>query len=355
MKNHNLMVLFFFLFLAICFVNYSFVSNDTTHVYDLKYPPDYGPPNIPADNPLTEEGVWLGRLLFYDSILSINNNMSCAGCHKQKLSFTDGLSLSIGVHGDTLKRNSMPLLNLAWHKYFFWDGRTLSLEEVIRQPINNSREMGGLGERELIKKLKDHPYYPTLFSKAFPHDSISIITVSKSISQFLRTIIATLPAVEEKFKKYPVGSPQYSKLITENTRYGTIARAFLMQCSNTCHTSQSFTYGGQHKSVYQDDSEFVAPILINLKNTGPYMHDGRFKTMREVFQFYNDSLEFLLNKNPKIAHRTTGGIKFTQYDLDHADELFEVYDDSTVNVNPNFSNPFEEKGFNWSGIKRSKE
>jgi cytochrome c peroxidase len=144
-------------------------------------------PLIPADNPQTIQGIALGRLLFYDTMLSGNKKQSCGSCHLQQLSFTDGKPLAIGAFGDTI-RNSMTLVNMAWSKDFFWDGRVKQLEDLMKYPITNPKEMAK-DTVLLIKKLKEHNYYPKLFAMALPEEDISIKTLSKALAQFVRIIV----------------------------------------------------------------------------------------------------------------------------------------------------------------------
>ena len=132
MKYKGLTIFFFLTCAVFFFGNFKF-KDSCPHPYELQYPEAFGKPYIPENNRLTEEGIWLGRLLFYDSILSINKKMSCASCHQQGLSFTDGRPLAIGVFGDTLTRNSMALLNLAWGNSFFIPAMAWSTFSRLRE------------------------------------------------------------------------------------------------------------------------------------------------------------------------------------------------------------------------------
>src|SRR6185436_8731096 len=121
---------------------------------------------LPEDNPLTIEGIELGRRLFDDPKLSRNNALSCGGCHQQEKAFTDGLKESVGANGDRGRRNAMPLMNLAWQKEFFWDGRAKSLREQVLAPIQDAHEMNEKLER-VVAKLESDPDYPAQFKGAF--------------------------------------------------------------------------------------------------------------------------------------------------------------------------------------------
>ena len=344
----------FILFLIFSIGILSSFSNDNSgpHPYSFTYPELFGKPNLPADNPLTIEGVWLGRLLFYDTLLSINGKMSCGTCHLQELSFTDGRATAIGVHGDTLKRNTMSLVNLAWGQRFFWDGRAMTLEDLVKEPLANTAEMGGLNEQDLVRHLKEHPYYPLLFKKAFPEEEISLNTISKAIAQFMRTIVTKIhvtPDDDPKTNGLVLDINKDSVMLNENSFIGSIARISLMQCKS-CHLTEAF--GGQIVTKDEHDSLFKPTSFMNLQYSAPYFHDGRFKTLKEVMQFYNDNMETLQIKNPDRLIHQKERIKFNQYDMEHADEIFEVFRDSTILSNPAFSNPFKQKDFNWDGNKK---
>jgi len=158
--------------------------------YDLKIPEGFPTPKIPEDNPLTVEGVALGRHLFWDPILSKDSTLACAGCHAPNQGFGDALQTSIGVEGIAGKRNSMPLFNLAWSPQFLWDGSAATLEEQILNPVRDPVEMH-LDWIIAAERLKSHPTYPTMFSKAFGNCSpIDSIHTAKAIAQFLRTMVS---------------------------------------------------------------------------------------------------------------------------------------------------------------------
>lgn len=149
--------------------------------------------SVPADNPLTVDGVELGRYLFYDPILSVDSTLSCAGCHRQELGFTDGLALSEGV-GQTIGiRNAKPLANVGFfEKGLFWDGRVQTLEELALHPIEDPLEMKNTLEN-LIADLQVHPEYPAMFRKAFgiaDREEISAPLIAKALGQFTRTLVS---------------------------------------------------------------------------------------------------------------------------------------------------------------------
>ena len=160
------------------------------------------PAVIPANNPLTEEGIALGKKLFFDKKLSANNSQSCATCHAPQKAFTNNLQFSIGIDQIEGTRNSMPLFNLAWNydDKFFWDGRELSLERQVFDPITNPIEMHNTLDN-VVHYLQQDTNYPTLFEHAFGTSTIDSVLVSKAIAQFERTIISA----NSKFDRYLLG------------------------------------------------------------------------------------------------------------------------------------------------------
>ena len=156
-------------------------------------------PVIPIDNPQTVEGIALGKKLFFDPILSIDNTLACVDCHAPENAFTDSDKFSDGVDGIFGNRNSMPLFNLAWNydEKFFWDGNTFSLEHQAFVPVTDPFEMKS-NWADVESKLQQHAEYPSLFEKAFGASNIDSSLVTKAIAQFERTLISA----NSKFDKF---------------------------------------------------------------------------------------------------------------------------------------------------------
>ncbi|MFM9945037.1 MAG: cytochrome-c peroxidase [Bacteroidia bacterium] len=271
--------------------------------FKLILPSSFPPMPIPKSNPLTNEGVALGKKLFYDPLLSANNKQACATCHQQSVSFVDSaVKFSKGVTGVLGGRNSMPIYNVGYASAWFWDGRAKTLEEQIFHPITSQNEMNQ-DLAELINELNGKAEYKKMFIAAFGAGEISFDKTSKAIAQFMRTIIA-----------YPAKSFDTSKA---NTTLNVSERRGLMvfldekkgDCFH-CHelgnfmTNYKFTNNGLNINAIndpglyavtrnpQDLGKFRTPSLINIKFTSPYMHDGRFKTLREVINFYDTGFHF---------------------------------------------------------------
>ncbi|WP_167856815.1 cytochrome-c peroxidase [Hymenobacter aquaticus] len=268
---------------------------------------------IPADNPLTEEGVALGRMLFYEPKLSRNNTISCGSCHQQSKAFTDGRALALGVDGVPNPRGTMSLANILWEPALNWDGAATSLETQARKPIENPTEMHQtLGEG--VSKLQQTEVYPPLFRKAFGSSTITQDNLLKALAQFERTLISA----NSKYDKYLRGEAQLSsqeiagKVLFSNHPDPTIpvAGADCMHChneGNLLFTSTDYTRGAASSffnngldsnlkdqgrfgvtGLESDRGKFRAPTLRNIALTAPYMHDGRFQTLQEVLDHYSD-------------------------------------------------------------------
>ena len=249
----------------------------------------------PVDNPSTKEGIALGKKLFYDKKLSGNNTMSCSSCHQQANGFSDPRRFSIGIDGSAGNRNAMPLINLGFSSRFFWDGREPSIEAQAHDPVSNPIEMNAKWT-DVMYSLQNDNMYPILFYQAFGTGIIDSIMVTKAIAQFERT----LNSFNSRFDKYYYGGDS-SQLNTSEIRGMNLfmgrANCFL------CHTPPLFTNNefmnngldvfitdaglGGITQQGKDVGTFKTPTLRNLEQSAPYMHDGRFKTMEEVINFYN--------------------------------------------------------------------
>ncbi len=159
------------------------------YLLELKAPLSIAKYEIPEDNPLTIEGVELGRHLFYEKILSKDSTVSCGSCHIQSHGFSDPKKFSIGVDGKKSTRQSMSLSNLIFQKEFFWDGRASSLEVQALDPIKNPLEMN-LSISEAVNRLNKSEKYPPLFEKAFGTQEITSTLLAKAIAQFERTLVS---------------------------------------------------------------------------------------------------------------------------------------------------------------------
>ncbi len=258
---------------------------------------DFPATNETGDNSTTPEKAELGRLLFFDPILSKNNDMSCATCHNPDLGFTDGLQQAVGAEDATLSRSAMSLWNVAYNTNFFWDGRALTLEEQSHTPITASNEMGAAPE-EIESELKAIPGYVDLFEAAFGGaDAVSYENVQNAIAAFERTLITN----NSPFDRYATGD--VNALTAAQRRGLAIFRSAGTRCFE-CHAAPTFAddsfsvtgvpdlEGQVHDTGRLEiestspDGAFKAPTLRNIALTAPYMHNGVFATLEEVVDFY---------------------------------------------------------------------
>ena len=262
----------------------------------LENPKGFPQPNIPLDNLTTEEGIQLGKKLFYDKILSGNNTMSCADCHFQTSSFANNSQFNSGIDGIFGDRNAMPLINLAWSKDFNWNGSVSSLESQAFEPVTNPIELHSLNWKEVSLKLMQNEEYKDLFQLAFNTRTIDSINIVKAIAQFERTLISG----DSKFDKF---LDYRSSLTASELRGKEIFTTEKGDCFH-CHSYPLFTSNDFHNNGLDiesnlkngrydvteninDKGKFKSPTLRNIELTAPYMHDGRFQTLEEVIEHYN--------------------------------------------------------------------
>lgn len=307
--------------------------------YHIEYPAYFGN-NIfqPEDNPTTEEGVALGRLLFYDTRLSASNKMSCGTCHQQQLAFTDGKTFSEGHDGTLQPRNTMAIENMLWVKYYFWDGRAGSLEEQALVPMTSAHEMGQAMELTVPKLAS----YKPLFKKAFGTDTITGELVVKAIAQFERTLVSD----HSKYDQYLQGT--YTP--TPEELHG-ITLFYSGACSH-CHGgpktySNLFGNNGLDSNFKDagrititglegDKGTFRVTSLRNIALTAPYMHDGRFKTLEDVVAHYNDHIV----SSPTLSPFLRDPSKFSATDKSDLIAFLHMLTDSAFINDPRFSDPF---------------
>ncbi len=252
---------------------------------------------VPADNPLTKEKIELGRILFFDKRLSKNNTIACASCHMAKKGFTDGMPVSTGIHGLKGGRSAPVSFNRVYSKMQFWDGRAATLEDQSIGPFANPIEHGFANHDEMVAKMKKIPGYRKLFQEVFGGE-ITIQDVGRAIASFQRTVLSGNSAVD----KFDIGGD--ASALNDSGKRGLELFRGKARCTR-CHSGFNFTDEKFHNlGIGWDDNKvdlgrymetknpedigaFKTPTLREIARTGPYMHDGRFKTLEEVVKFYN--------------------------------------------------------------------
>ncbi len=275
--------------------------------YTLIIPEDFPNMEIPVDNPMTEEGIALGKRLFFDPILSIDSTVACASCHAPASAFSDQLAFSKGVAGET-GRNSMPVINAGWMKTLFWDGRASNLEDQAGQPVVNEVEMGENWDR-VVEKLQRHPEYPTFFAEAFGTTVITEDLATKAIAQFERTLISS----NSKYDRFKAGLTSLTEEEEKGRQLFFTERADCFHCHGTGLFTDNRFHNNGLEEFYEDAGlaeitlkpydvgKFKTPTLRNVAVTAPYMHDGRFETLEEVINFYDNGSQPSENIDPLIG------------------------------------------------------
>jgi len=327
--------------------------------YALEFPLNFPPMPIPADNPLTVEGVKLGRHLFYEARLSGNNTISCASCHLQSHAFSDPDRFSTGIDGVQGVRNSMALINLGWENRFFWDGRVSTLEEQIFFPVRDPIEMHETWPNA-VAKLQQDVAYVQLFNAAFGTTTIDSVKASKALSQFLRTMISA----NSKFDRFVRGD----EALTVDEQLGfqlTLLEGGIPPASPFgqggadcfhCHPHGGgrFTDGiirnngldseftdlglGGITGQPQDMGRFKTPSLRNVALTAPYMHDGRFQTLEEVIDHYDSGGHPSPTIDPNMKF-TQGGLQLTAQKKQQLIAFLNTLTDVEFVNDPRFSDP----------------
>jgi cytochrome c peroxidase len=328
--------------------------------YNLEIPAHFPQMPIPADNPLTVEGVELGRHLFYDKLLSRDNSVSCASCHHQINAFSDPNTVSVGVDGLTGTRQSMALVNMGWQQFFFWDGRVSTLEEQIFHPIRDPVEMDNTWAA-VENRLRNHDKYPQMFYKAFGEPGVDSVKASKAIAQFIRTMVSA----ESKFDliyKYANGIPLTSNeaILFQDVTPEELAGYDLFMSLNGadcmhCHNGplmqvQIYSNNGMDATFTDpgrmgvtgnpnDNGRFKVPTLRNIGYSAPYMHDGRFATLDEVINHYSEGLVYSPTIDTNMEFLVHGGVQLSDEEKIYLKAFLLTMNDPKFISNPKFSNP----------------
>ena len=281
---------------------------------------------LPPDNPLTAEGVALGRRLFHDPRLSINNSQSCASCHQQTSAFSDPRPFSLGAEGQRGTRHSMPLFNLAWHGAMFWDGRAKSLRDQVHFPIEDPLEMHETLPG-VVAKLQRDATYPGEFARAFGSAGVSAPRLELAVEQFLLTLISQESRFDRAARKRDALTEEERRglqlFVTEFDPARGLRGADCFHChGGTLFTDHQFHNNGLrldpaelgHQTVTGkegDRGKFKTPSLRNAALTAPYMHDGRFRTLEEVVAHYSSGMARTPTLDPNLAKHPEAGLQLT--------------------------------------------
>ncbi|MBV8253386.1 MAG: c-type cytochrome [Chitinophaga sp.] len=319
--------------------------------------------NMPKDNAITNAGATLGRVLFYDKQLSVNNTIACASCHLQKNAFSDPVAFSKGFEGKTTRRNSMALVNVRFtaEKAMFWDMRAASLEAQTLMPIQDHIEMGMPSLAELETKLKKVDFYAPLFKAAFGNEDITSDKISKALSQFVRSIVSFN-------SKYDQGLNNNFANFTPQEKKGLslFQQKFCGECHNDLghsgfdqfptmliveNSGRNTGFGsnngldekytdngiGEITGQAKDQATFKIPTLRNVALTAPYMHDGRFATLDAVLNHYSHGIKPGPNTGVQLHN---GPINLTTQEQQDIIAFLNTLTDQSLITDPKYSDPF---------------
>lgn len=318
---------------------------------------------------ITNEAATLGRVLFYDKILSIDNTISCGSCHHQSLAFSDEARLSIGFDNQLTDRNAPPISNLYDDNLLFWDGRSTSINDLVLRPIRNHKEMGMEDLNFLIAKVKAAPYYADLFTKAYGSNEVTSTKIADAMTQFIKSMVGCnspmdrMSATGENLS--PLAMEGMNVFFGEgrcynchsgpdlNDRGGFFVDPFFPPNGGGFGWAQDIADIGLDKNykdigmgVFDEDlvGVFKIPSLRNVALTAPYMHDGRFATLEEVVNHYSQGIQRSPNLDQVFISWDTGDA--IKLNLSESKKgalvafLHSLTDESYLN-DPRFSDPFE--------------
>lgn len=356
-------ILFLFLFLIFLSCNKNqeppFVPIYQATPYEISIPPGFPTQlNIPDDNPMTVEGIALGRYLFYDQRLagraSEGKYITCASCHIQEHAFVIGLPRPYpkGVDGSSTHHGMLPLINLVWNPgNYGWNGSLPSIEEVVMATITDPSEFNSTYDK-VEDAIADILGYPELFEKAFGSKEVTVDRIAKALAQFVRTMVSA----DSRFDKYLRGEIQLTQAELQGfVLFTTEEGADCFHChgaaANPLFTTHLF-YNNGKDSVFTDPSDrysitgdpmdrgaYKASTLRNIEYTMPYMHDGRFETLDEVINFYSHELIWSPYIDPLMHHIATGGNLLTPSEKENLKAFLLTLSDTGFIENTDFGPP----------------
>ncbi len=325
----------------------------------------FPPPAIPEDNPLTEAGVQLGRMLFHEKRLSGDNTQACADCHLQSRNFSDVAVFSLGIAGEEGHRHSMVLSNLAWHVHhgeshghgFFWDGRAATVREQVLLPIEDPLEMDEHLENVIVKLGAEQDYVDQ-FKRAFDSEDITEERLALALEQFLFSMVSN----NSKYDRWLLGEATLS----ESEERGRVLffdefdpfnpEASGADCAH-CHSGLDFSshqFGNNGLDADEDMEDigymgvtgdggdlgkFKTPSLRNVMMSAPYMHDGRFANIDEVLDHYDHGAVSSTSLDPMMQYNVDYGLGLTEQDRADLIAFLHTLTDLDFLENPAFSSP----------------
>ena len=327
--------------------------------------------NTPMDNPTTDAGATLGRVLFYDDKLSANGTIACASCHKPEFGFSDPEVLSVGFDGEHTRRHSMGIVNARFYQTgkFFWDERAETLEDQVLMAFQDEVEMG-LTLPELVNLVDGQLYYPPLFEAAFGDNTVTSERIAKALAQFIRSLVSVTSKYDQG--RQLVNSPMVDfPNFTNQENLGKQlfnAQNLAAPSCNACHMSEAFVAPllaangstiGTNNGLGADMSDlgifestgvnghrgkFKVPSLKNIAIRPPYMHDGRFTSLEEVIDHYSTGIQDHPTLQPFLRDSNGDPIRynFSSEEKDALVAFLNTLTDNQMLSDEKYSNPFKE-------------
>lgn len=298
------------------------------------------------NNPLSKAGVELGQMLFYDPILSLDSTVACASCHQQAVAFSDPVHrFSRGVHDAEGFRNAPAIQNMAFQNSFFWDGGVKHLDFVPINAVTSEVEMHETLDR-VIEKLNRSERYRNKFNQAFDSEAITSQEMLHALSQFMNLMVSA----NAKYDKYV----REGEALTPEEAEGLVL--FKARCS-TCHatdlfTDDSFRNNGLNSTFEKDAGreritefagdrgKFKVPSLRNVDLTAPYMHDGRFNTLQQVLDHYDNNVKDSETLDPLLKQNGVLGIPISEEEKSKLIAFLKTLSDEQFRRDKRFANPF---------------
>jgi cytochrome c peroxidase len=312
--------------------------------------------NTPSDNPVTDAGATLGRVLFYDTRLSANNTVACGSCHEQKRAFTVAERFSKGFEGKRVDRNAMSLVDLRYYPRgrFFWDERAATLEEQALMPIQSKIEMGQ-DLTTLTGILTRDDKYPELFRQAFGDSTVIPKRIGAALAQFLRSLVSYQSRYDEGLAQVLTARQDFANFTAQENRGKAL---FLRDCA-TCHMPRGqeahFVVLRPLNNGLDADARgsdggvgdvtlrggqvglFKSPSLRNVEHTAPYMHDGRLATLEAVIDHYSKDVK----PHPNLDGRLRRRLNFDDAQKAALVAFLKTLSDPKFITDPKFSDPFQ--------------
>ena len=282
---------------------------------------------IPEDNPLTEEGVALGRKLYYDPILHKNGEKACATCHIQAYSFSSDVAV-------------LPAVNLGWSRNYLWNGSVNgTVEDIMHHEVTNFFETN-------TESLQNHPEYPELFSKAFGSEEITEHEIVLALSQFFRT----MNSGNSRFDKFLRSEAEFTNQEYLGYELFFTERGDCFHCHATVFMTDNLLHNNALDSFPDpgyfevtgdslDLGKFKSPTLRNIEFTAPYMHDGRYTTLEEVVEFYSTGLQKSSTVDPLMKNLSRGGVQLSDEEKAALVAFLKTLSDTEFITNPALADP----------------